>query len=56
MIGNELIGNTVNIIMNVSFTVVILIVTIVTLATYALKTNKGKSATLALSVLISGVI
>ena len=56
MIGNELIGNTVNIIMNASFTVVVLITTFVALTLYALKTNKGKSAALAIGVLISGAI
>ena len=56
MFGDDLLANAFNMIINVSVTVVILIITLVALVFYALKTNKSKSVALAIGVLMAGAV
>jgi len=56
MIGHEMIGNTLGIVMNLSLTVVIIGVVFVLLGGYFWSTSKGRSVSLVLGIVVASVL
>ena len=56
MLQNELIGNTISVITNLSLSFVVLAIVFALFFGYAWKTSKGKSVALLVGVLVSGVL